>query len=84
MMKEENVEYDYSELLGLIKTYCGTQARFAELIGISLPSLTGRLSNRLQFKQNEMAIAQSLFGLSATEMQRVFFTKKTKKSKVYL
>lgn len=81
-MKEEKEQYDYSELLGLIKTHCGTQAKFAELIGVSPLSLSGRLSNRLQFKQDEIAIAQRTFGLSASALQRVFFTKKTKKAEI--
>lgn len=41
------MEYDYNELLGLIKRYFGAQERFANYLGISAPSLTGRISSPL-------------------------------------
>lgn len=75
------MEYDYNELLGLIKRYFGAQERFANYLGISAPSLTGRISNKLQFKQNEIAKARDAFNLDSDGVLRVFFTPKTKKTK---
>ena len=75
------MEYDYGELLGLIKRYFGAQERFANYLGISAPSLTGRISNKLQFKQNEIAKARDAFNLDSDGVLRVFFTPKTKKTK---
>lgn len=75
------MEYDYNELLGLIKRYFGSQERFANHLGISAPSLTGRISNKLQFKQNEIAKARDAFNLDSDGVLRVFFTPKTKKTK---
>lgn len=80
MVDVKNVEYDYSELFGLIRTHFGSQEKFAEALGLSKMSLTNRLLNRLQFKQNEIEIARKLFNLSAEDVVRIFFTKKTEKT----
>lgn len=76
------MEYDYSELLVLIKRYFGTQEGYAKYLGVSTPSLTGRIRNRLQFKQNEIARSKDAFGLDSDGVLRVFFTPKTKKTKL--
>lgn len=80
MVDVKNEEYDYSELFGLIRTHFGSQEKFAEALGLSKMSLTNRLLNRLQFKQNEIEIARKLFNLSAEDVVRIFFTKKTEKT----
>lgn len=73
-------EYDYSELLGLIKQKCGTQEVFANILGISVVSLSDRLANRLPFKQDEMRIAKEFFNLDAEGFDRVFYTLKLRKT----
>lgn len=70
-------DYDYSELIGLIRTRFGSQEKFAEALGLSKMSLTNRLLNRLQFKQNEIEIARKIFNLSAEDIVRIFFTKRS-------
>lgn len=79
MTDVKDIEYDYSELFGLIKTHFGSQEKFAEALGISKMSLTNRLLNRLQFKQNEIEIARKLFNLSAEDVLRIFLQRKLRK-----
>lgn len=68
--------YDYNKLLGRITEKFGTQAKFAEAIGMSERSLSLKLNGKVGFKQNEIAKACPLLNLSDTDIPGYFFTLK--------
>lgn len=68
------MSYDYSKLLGRIKEKCGTQAIFAEKIGISENSLSKRLNGKRQFRQNEILLACKALDIADADVARYFFT----------
>ena len=48
------MEYDYSNLCGAITRCFGTQAKFADALGISERSLSLKINNKVGWKQDEM------------------------------
>lgn len=68
--------YDYSKLLGKIKEKYGTQASFAEAIGISGHSLSTKLNNKKAFRQSEISKAIALLDIDAQDLHAYFFTLK--------
>lgn len=73
------MEYDYSELRGLIKAKCGTQNKFAEKLGIGRVSLSQRLNNQLEFTQGEMNKACDILEKERDAIPYLFFTVKVQK-----
>ena len=71
---------DYSELLGLIKRYFGTQDAFAKAIGLSAASLSGRLKGHTPFKQLEILRAKEALHLDPEDVDRIFFSPEIRKN----
>ena len=65
--------YDYSKLNGKIVEKCGTQSKFANLIGLSERSLSLKLNNKVSFKQNEMQKALLILGVETNKLTDYFF-----------
>lgn len=72
--------YDYSKLLGRITEKYRTQANFSGAMGLSERSLSLKLNGRVGFKQNEIAKACSLLGLTENDIPEYFFTLKVQLS----
>jgi transcriptional regulator with XRE-family HTH domain len=70
------VAYEYSKLLGRITEKFGTQAKFAEAMGLSERSLSLKLNGRVGFKQSEITKACQLLDISGAEITSYFFTLK--------
>lgn len=68
--------YDYSKLKGLIKEYCGTNAKYAKRLGISNTSLSQRLNNNLPFTQDEIYKSKQILKMVDEDVTPVFFTEK--------
>lgn len=68
------MSYDYSNLNGKIVEVCGTQAAFAEKMGLSERTISMKLNNKVAFKQPEIQKAISILGLTALDIQTYFFT----------
>ncbi len=68
--------YEYSKLLGRITEKFGTQAKFAEAMGLSERSLSLKLNGRVGFKQSEITKACQLLDISGAEITSYFFTLK--------
>lgn len=68
--------YDYSKLAGKIAEVFGTQARFAEAVGLSERSVSLKLNNKIGWKQAEMTKACGVLGLDVAEVARYFFVPK--------
>lgn len=68
--------YDYSKLNGRIVEKCGTQAVFADRMGLSERTVSLKLNNKVTWKQPEMQKAAVILEFPETEIQTYFFTMK--------
>lgn len=68
--------YDYAKLNGKIVEKCGTQAVFAERMGLSERTISLKLNNKVAFKQSEIQKALPILGLTGSDIQAYFFTLK--------
>lgn len=68
--------YDYAKLNGRIVEKCGTQAVFAERMGLSERTVSLKLNNKVTWKQPEMQRAAGILEFPETEIQAYFFTMK--------
>lgn len=68
--------YDYAKLNGRIVEKCGTQAVFAERMGLSERTVSLKLNNKVAWKQPEMQKAAEILEFPETEIQAYFFTMK--------
>ena len=67
--------YDYRKLNGRIVEICGTQAVFAEKMGLSERTISLKLNNKIAWKQSEIQKAVEILGIPDDEIQLYFFTK---------
>ena len=68
--------YDYSKLNRRIVEKCGTQAVFADRMGLSERTVSLKLNNKVAWKQPEMQKAAVILEFPETEIQTYFFTMK--------
>ena len=50
-----------------------TQAKLAAAIGISASNLNDKINGKVSFRQNEIASIRNRYGLSAQEVDLIFF-----------
>lgn len=67
------MSYDYSKLHGIIAEKCGTQAVFAQKIGLSERSVSLKLNGKIDWKQTEIAKTCMILGISAEDIPIYFF-----------
>ena len=65
--------YNYSKLLGRIVEKYGTQAKFADAMGLSERSLSLKLNCKVPFKQPEISKACGLLEIGEEEIFPYFF-----------
>ena len=65
--------YDYSKLNGRFVEICGTQAKFAEAMGLSERSVSLKLNGKLGWKQSEMYKASEILKFPVEEIPAYFF-----------
>ena len=63
-------------LKGVIRGYGETQKDLADALGISLSSLNLKIKGKAEFRQNEIAMIKSRYGLTAQEVDSIFFSLK--------
>lgn len=66
--------YNYSKLLGRIVEKVGTQANFAEKLGLSERSISLKLNGRVGWKQTEISKACEILEILPAEIPAYFFT----------
>lgn len=67
------MSYDYAKLNGRIIEMCGTQAVFAEKMGLSERTVSLKLNNKVAWKQPEMQRVAEILQFPETEIQSYFF-----------
>lgn len=68
--------FNYSKLNGKIVEVCGTQSKFAELMGLSERTISLKLNNKIMFKQDEILKAIKILQVPVGDMQEYFFQAK--------
>lgn len=66
--------YNYSKLLGRIVEKVGTQANFAEKMGLSERSMSLKLNGRVGWKQTEISKACEILEILPAEIPAYFFS----------
>jgi len=64
---------DYSKLLGRITEKFGTQAEFANSMGVSERSISLKLNNKVSWKDSEISKAVDILGLNPKDIPSYFF-----------
>ena len=65
--------YNYSKLLGRIVECVGTQAAFAEKMGLSERSISLKLNGKVSWKQPEIAKACEILSIQMSDIDKDFF-----------
>lgn len=68
--------FDYSDLLGKIKTVCKTQKAFGAAMGMKLPAVNQRLNNKIDWSPAEIMKACDVLDIDKNEIPRYFFKPK--------
>lgn len=74
------MEYDYSKLLGRITEKYGNNGNFACKMGLSERTISLKLNNKIDFKQNEIIKAKKLLEISDEELHNYFFKEKVQQN----
>lgn len=67
--------FNYSKLNGRIVERFGSQARFAEAMGISEHSISQKVNNKTTWKNTEIHKACELLGIQNSEVGQYFFNR---------
>lgn len=65
--------FNYNFLKGKIVEKCGSQAKFAESLGVSDQSLSAKLLNKIKFSQEEIYKTIKILELTDSETIKCFF-----------
>lgn len=74
------MSFDYSSLLGKIVEVYGTQANFAEAMGLSERSISLKLNNKVRWKDTEIITVANLLDIEAEDIPKYFFKVKVQSS----
>lgn len=70
------MEFDYRKLRGKIREVYNTQDDFAKDLGIGRVSLSKRLTNKIEFSQQEIKKSCEILNIDKEEISQYFFTPK--------
>ena len=72
------MEYDFDKVRGRIREKLGSEAKFAEKLGISTASLSSKFNNRSDFSSSEIlrATDEDVLDIAVEEIGEYFFKKK--------
>ena len=74
-----SILHNYSKLVGRITEKFGTQAEFAKAMKLSERSISLKLNNKIEWKQDEILRASKLLGFPQIEISDYFFKFRIKK-----
>lgn len=77
-----NVTFDYNKLRGRIVEKFGTQTAFAEAMGMSNGSVSGKLASKSYFSADEIVKACELLEIQTNEVSAYFFTREVEKTQL--
>lgn len=69
------MEYDYSKLVGKIAEKFRTQGRFSAAMGMSERTLSLKMNNKIDFKQDEIIKACEILEIEHSEIPAYFFNR---------
>lgn len=69
--------YDYSKLLGRMRERGKTLEQLSVDIGINVSTLSGKLHNKSEFRQDEMLSICNSLKINTAEIEKYFFCKNT-------
>lgn len=69
------ISFDYRKLRGRIREKCGTNAKFAMMLGCSENTLSAKLNHMSEFDQSEMIKSIDILELNVRDIPTYFFTK---------
>lgn len=72
------MKFDFSKLIGRIIERYGSRKAFAEALGISDGTLSGKLNNKVKFSTLEIKQACSLLKIAPEEIGQYFFEPKVR------
>lgn len=72
------IKYDFNKVRGRIREKLGSEAKFAEMIGISSASLSAKFNNKIDFTANEISRGcdKDVLDIPIDEIGINFFNKK--------
>ncbi len=72
------MKYDFDKVRGRIREKLGSEAKFAEKLGISQASLSSKFNNRSDFSSTEISRAtdEDVIDIKIDEIGEYFFTQK--------
>lgn len=70
------MKYNYSKLKGRIVEKCGKRSSFAKDMGLSERSLSCKLNNRNNWKQDEIVKAMEILDIAPEQLIEYFFALK--------
>lgn len=73
------MEFDYSALRGKIRERFGTEGNFANAIGMNPSTLSQKLSNKLEFSQQDIMDCLKALHMGSDFIKPYFFTLKVAK-----
>ena len=65
--------FKYSKLSGRIKEKCGSQANFANMIGLSERTICLKMNNKVEWKQGEIIKACNILDIADEDIPSYFF-----------
>lgn len=68
------MEYDYNKLIGNIAEKFRTRGRFAVAMGMSERTLSLKINNKIDFKQDEIIKACEVLEIKRSDIPIYFFT----------
>ncbi len=66
--------FDYNKLKGRIKEKCGTNSKFAELLGCSNNTMSAKINHLSEFTQGEIVKSINILELKREDIPSYFFT----------
>ncbi len=75
------IPFNYAKLSGRIKEKYNSQAAFAKALGLSESALSQRLTNKVDFSQEEILKSTKLLSINCGEVSAYFFTPDVRKTK---